>query len=232
MPDFFEKEETPTDEVVETPETIKVGDKEYSPEDLQGLVQLGEIGREAEEKYNTKLDRVWQDYGKTKNELKTLQDEYEGFKSTAQQPINTNDEDSVRQAKEAAKKLGLVTNDDFDNYLNKSFRAKFQEEMAARDLIQAATGLEKKYDGSDGRPKFEKADILDYMQDTGINDPEKAYKLRYESQLDKWKETQLEKSRKTGFYTEEGTGATTKQPKEVRVTGDNISRLMAEALNG
>lgn len=232
MPDFFEKEETPTDEVVETPETIKVGDNEYAQEDLESLITMGKLGREVEEKQNTSLDKVYSAYSKTTNELKALRDEYEGFKNAAPAPINTEDEDSVRQAKEAAKKLGLVTNDDFESYLDKSFRSKYQQERAAERLLESASSLENKYNGQDGRPKFSTDSILEYMRDTGINDPEKAYKLQYENELDKWKEGQLEKSKKTGFYTEEGTGATTKTPKDIKVTGDNISRLMAEALQG
>ena len=61
--DFFDKPEEKVDEPKEEEKQeeakVKVGEKEYTQDELSKLVGLGEIGAEAEEKFNVKLDKVW-----------------------------------------------------------------------------------------------------------------------------------------------------------------------------
>ena len=81
MADDFYKDEEVTEEVEnkEEPETIKVGDKEYTQDELQKIVGLGEIGLEAEEKYKTKIDRVWPEYTKGQQRLQDLERKVEEY---------------------------------------------------------------------------------------------------------------------------------------------------------
>lgn len=236
MPGFLDKPEEPTEEKVETPEMIKVGEDEYSQEDLQKLVGLGKIGQEAEEKFNTSIDKVWPEFSRKSNRLKEVERELEEIKN---KPVETpevsiDDEVTTRKAQEAAKKLGIVLEGDTKDFVNKdSFREMYLQERAAEKLVEQSTKLETEIDGTDGRPKFEKQEILEYMQNTGINDPQTAYNIKYQSKVDEWRAQQILKNRKPGMVTTDvDTGVGAKQPERVKVTNDNIGQLMEEALQG
>lgn len=58
------------------PEKIKLGEKEYSPEELQKLVGLGEIGAEAERQYKTSIKSVWPKYQQVINEKRDVDQKY------------------------------------------------------------------------------------------------------------------------------------------------------------
>lgn len=212
------------EEVAEEPtaETIKVGDKEYTQEELNRLVSLGEIGREAEEKYNTKIDSVWPEFSKSRNEVKELRDQLEQYKQGNTQPLMEGDDAQVREALEAAKRLGIMTRDEFDQ--------AYAERRESERLLERTESLESTYNGADGRPKFDKLEILEYMQQTGVRDPEIAYKTKYEKQLDEWKEKKLSGAKKENITTTQTGGGSNKRPEEVRPTTQNIGDLIRESL--
>ena len=78
--EFLEKEdvEENPEETTEEPaaekeaEKVKLGEEEYTKEELDRFVKLGKIGVEAEEKFDTKIDKVWPEFTKTRQELKEL----------------------------------------------------------------------------------------------------------------------------------------------------------------
>lgn len=229
MPDFFDKAEPQLDTPVEV-EKIKVGEEEFTQDQLKEYVNLGKLGKEAETKYNTKLDKVWPEYSRAQNELKQAREELETLKKQPKQELSLDDQEVYRQARENAKKLGIITDETFDAMLDQKFQQRFSEQMQARDLLNGAKSLEGKYNGNDGRPKFNTNEILEHMQETGIRDPERAYKDKYESEIDQWRESQFTK-RKTGFSTTTGSTAGTKMPAPVKVTKDNLDQLVAEMLH-
>ena len=217
--------------------TFSLGDKQYTKEELETLVRLGEIGREAEERYNTKLDRVWPEYSRINNENKELQEKIKSYENTQpnQTQLPESEEQAIREAKEAARKLGLLTKEDIEQYgivTGDSFRTAYQRERAAERLLDTATGLEKTYNGQDGRPAFKAEDMLRYMLDNNIQDPELAYKIRYEKEIDSWKEQQLAKGKKPGLITERTSNMGTKEPRQVKITRDNLDQMIAEQLYG
>lgn len=215
-----------------TPSKIKVGDKEYEPDDLSALVGLGEIAKEAETKFNTKIDRVWPEFSKAQNKINEYESELAELKEYKAKTTPTDvNEDTNKQALDMAKKLGIVTKEDFDQYMDKSFRNYYQRERAAERLLEECDDLETEFDGADGRPKFQKEQILEYMQQNGIRNPQKAYKLMHETELDTWKEQQLGKARKPGLVTETSSSAGSKKPQETKITKDNLSQMVAEALS-
>lgn len=229
--DYFEKEEEQQEpKEQQQPEKIKLGEKEYSQEELSQLVGLGESYREIETKYNTKLDRVWPEFGKSQNRVKELEAELERMKQVQSAPKDL-DDNAIREAKEAAKKIGLVTDEQFADFMSKNFRQFYQQERAAERLIDDCKDFEGEYDGKDGRPAFKTEEILNYMNETGIKNPELAYKTKYETQLDAWKSSELSKAKKPGLTTvTESEGI--KMPKGVKVTRDNLQDLIREQLEG
>jgi hypothetical protein len=218
-------------------DTFSLGDKQYTKEELETLVRLGEIGREAEERYNTKLDRVWPEYSRINNENKELLEKIKTYETTQPNQANISEisDADKEQARKAAKELGILTRDELENLgviTGESFRTAYQRERAAERLLETATGLEKTYNGQDGRPAFKAEDMLRYMLDSNIQDPELAYKIRYEKELDSWKEQQLAKGRKPGLVTEQTSSMGAKTPKQVKITRDNLDQMIAEQLYG
>lgn len=215
-------ENTKEDEILEK---IKVGDEEYTQEELNRLVSLGKIGVEAEEKFNTKIDSVWPEYSKSRNEVKELKEQLEEFKRGNAEPLmQDGNVEQIQQAKELAKRLGLMTSDEFDQL--------YAERRASEKLLETVEGLESTYNGADGRPKFNKLEILEFMRDNGgmNNDPELAYKVKYEKELDAWKEKKLTGAKKSNVVTTTQSIAGSKQPEEVRPTANNLDALVRESL--
>jgi hypothetical protein len=233
--------------------TFSLGDKQYTREELETLVKLGEIGRDAEERYNTKLDRVWPEYSRISNENKELLEKVKNYEATKQDTpqFPESEEQAIREAKEAAKRLGILTKEDIEDLglvskqaLEQEFRNLLNKEKITDTLVNTADTLEREIDGNDGRPKFDKQGVLQYMVDNGINvDPsassseyrkkmETAYKLMNEERLDAWKEEQLTKGKKPGLITQSASNTGNKQPVKTKPTRDNLAELVAQELYG
>lgn len=220
---FFE--ETPT-ETQETPDVFKLGEKEYTQEELSKLVGLGEIARESEEKFKTPIDKVWPSYTKTTQENADLKKELEELKNRPSETVSTNLSDLTPQQKEEALKaadaLGIGPN---------SFRQIVREELAAKDLISDVSSVivdAKK----EGYPETTTEDLLRHMQDTGIKNPAKAYKDLFETELDEIKEKKLATIKPSGMITTQASTAGSKQPEKIAVNKSNLGQIIAEALGG
>lgn len=220
---------------VET-EGITLGDSTYTQEELNALVSLGKIAQESETRFNTKIDRVWPEFTKSKNELKMVQQELADIKARQGQSlpaVDDIDETSKAEAIKAAKRLGLLTKEDIEE-LGLMTRDKFDSQLSEREqaneLLKDMRSYAKDVDGSDGRPKFEVEDMLQYMQDTGIRDFKAAYKVRYDEQLDSWKTGKRNSVKREAMPTSRPSEGN-KLPSPVRVDRTNFQELMRQALN-
>ena len=225
MADFINTEEETSEETQEEVQKVKVGEKEYTQEELSKLVGLGEIGAEAEERYNIKLDGVWPKFGQAIDQVKKLEAELEQTKQT-QAPKDPNaeptPEEIAKQAKEEAKKLGLLTVDDINQYIEREIDLR----ELKKDVLTVVEEAEEKY----GIKTSEDA-IVNHMYETGIKNPQKALKDLYEEKIDAWKEQQLQSLKKPGMATETTTTAGAKEPSVEPVTRDNLSARIDEVLN-
>lgn len=234
----------PRVEKEEEPQTISVGGNEYSQEDLDRLVGLGQIATEAESKYNIKIDKVWSNHTQVINEKKALEEQIENMKAMAMKPdtppvdVSVQDELQKAQALKAAKDLGILTQGDLEGlgFMTKdSFSKELQRELAVQKLVDKAVGFEKSLDGTDGRPKFNQEEILGFMEQTGIQDMEIAYKVKNEEALDAWKSEKITKAAgmKTGFESIEASNAgSAKTPKSVKITRENLDEMIAAGMKG
>ena len=68
------------------------------------------------------------------------------------------------------------------------------------------------------------------MQETGIRNPEKAFKDRYENDIDKIKQGKLESIKKPGMVTDSTSSAGAKAPSQVKPNDENIGGLIEEML--
>lgn len=228
MDDFYT--EPKTEEPKEEPiEKIKVGEKEYTQAELQDMIGVAESTREIEKNLNTKIDRVYPEFTKATQKNKEYEQKLKEIESRSQSPQDL-DENQIREARAAAKKIGIVTKDEFAQYMNEHFRPAYMQERAAEKLLDDCHDLEKTFNGEDGKPKFKTEDVLKWMADNGGKNPEQAYKMMYEKQIDEWKSKTLGEAKPKGMVTETDTQAGGKEPPKVRVTRDNIDELMREAL--
>lgn len=222
--DFFSEEEQKAQEEIEK---IKLGDQEYDPKELESYIEKGKKVDEYTKKYNTDFDKAWSSYGKTTQENKALKEQLEEIKSQQQKqqiasPGDLNDE-QIAIAREQARKIGIVTQGDLDTF--------YSQRRSAEKLLEECSALEGEIDGTDGRPKFNSEEILQHMTETGIKNPIKAYKDKYESEIDAWKSSELNKSKGQPMPTITNMNPA-KAPAPIKVTKDNLSKLVNEELWG
>lgn len=219
---------------VQEPEKIKLGEEEYSQDELQTLVKLGKIGKEAEEKFNTSLDKVWPDYSRKSNQLKEYETELTELRKLKEQQaeLPQDEQQAIEEARKAAKKLGIVLEDDLKNQVvtKEDFRQFYIQERAAERLLEEADKLEKEINGKDGRPKFNKLEVLEFMKETGHKNLMDAYEAKYKQETDEWRANQILKAKGRGIMTQEGMGED-KKPSDVKITSQNLDEMMREALS-
>lgn len=203
-------------------DSYQIGDKEYKLEELQKLIEDGEMKREYETQYNTDFKSAWSAYGKSQNEKKQLQEELDRLKTTP-------------PPKEEATEINLDEELNKRGYLSREEAQKIVDErLEYNQTVQSIAGqfknLEKEITGTDGRPKFESDKVLEYMKENpGLTDPAKAYNLMYLDEIAAWKAEKLTK--KPDFSTNTGETAVDKQPRPVSYDRENIDAALREALS-
>lgn len=226
--DDFYKEEEKMDENTDQPEVVKIGDKEYTPEQVESLVKLGEIGQELEGKWNTPIDKLMPSYTKTTQENVEMRKKIEELESSRSKEIEEkpNDQLSPEELKEKARvearNLGIVLDEDVNE--------KVLQILEARDMVRSTERLLEQAK-ADGNPTTSVDEVFKYMQETGVKSPDKAYKLMFEDELDKIKEQKLASLKPKGFTTMDGQGAAEKMPERKKVTRDTLSNALGEVLN-
>lgn len=229
--DFFKQPEEPKEEAVqEEPQKIKIGEKEYTQDEINKYVGLGQTAEQYEKQYNTKFDSAWKAYGKTTQELKDAKAKLEELQSKMQQSQNQGQELSPDQVELAKKQLTNLIGG--EPITDKNFAKLYVAMREGEKLIDECTGLEKELDGADGRPKFIKDEIINYMSETGIRKPLAAWRDKYEPQLKEWETNQLSAAKPKSMFTQ-GAGQGEKQPQEVRPKNlDELTRQLTESLYG
>ena len=227
MSDFFDKQPEP--EIVPEhidPDKIKIGDDEYTQEELSKLVGLGKLGLEAEEKYSTKIDRIWPEFTRTTQEKKELEQrlqEMQNLKPAAQEDGLTPEQ------KEIARKQ-LIELMGGEPMTQKTFNDLYVQRRGAEKLLEDTEAVVSEM-REQGNPATNVNDLLLHMEQTGIKNPQKAYKDMFEADLDRIKEQKLRSIKPDGMSVIQGSSAGSKQPSPVKVTKDNISDLLQSTLN-
>jgi len=228
MSDFYKQEPT-TGVEPEAPEKIKLGEKEYSQDELQKLVGLGEIGAELESKWKTPISEVYKGFTQKSQKLAEIEPEWQQLKRAKEEAERTPQPGApTQEEKEMARKalvelLGgeVVRKDEFDQiYSQRRSAEKLLEDVNL--VVSDAKEV--------GKPETTTEALLQHMQETGIRNPQKAYKDMFEEQLDQWKTEQLNKVKPAGLYTQSASSAGSKQPQTVRITKDNLANMLSEAI--
>jgi len=233
--DFFKKEEEVQGEIKQEvagePEKIKLGDEEFTQDELNSLVGLGKIAREAEEKYNVKVEGIWPKFQQTINEnveFRKKQEEdvkvkdQEDLTTKAQTNQELTEEEQLRLASIKLRELGFVSRDDV--------LKEVQNVLAGKELLGKVDNLVEEQ-AKAGFPKTTSEDLLTYMNETGVKDPQAAYKLKFEKEIEAVKEGKLGSIKKDTFVTEESAGAGIKNPQAKPITRHNLNEALSEVLN-
>lgn len=227
MADNFFEDEKVNEEQPEVPvETFKLGEKEYSQEELQALVGLGEQAKELESKWDTKIDRLMPEYSRSREELKTLREQaqqkvQQQIEEKQEQGQDLSEDEKRRLAKDEARKLGLLTEDDFEE--------KYAQRRAGEKLLDRTESVISSA-AAEGKPKTSTEELLTYMAETGIKNPNDAYELMFKKQLREIEMQKLQSIKPQGIWTESSSTAGAKQPAPVSVTKDNLGPLLDEVL--
>lgn len=220
MPDVI----TPAVNKSAEPNKIEIEGEQFTKEELSKLIGLGKIGKDAEDKYHTKIDKVWPEYTKSRQEIETLRKENEELKKAPQktdQPDNAllSQEEIVKQALVQAEKLGLVHKGNIRQYY---FELR-QAEKLIEDTENVLTQMKE-----DGLPETTVDTLLKHMEETGIKNPEKAYKDMFEEQVDKVKEQKILSLKKSVPYTEGKFSTGKGEPNRVIPTRDTLTQALRD----
>jgi len=143
-------------------------------------------------------DRLGRQYAPLVQQLQELQARLEQ-QQKPQVPESINDPETV----EYLRKLGFVSKQELE---------QMREEEKLEEYL---TALESEYDGSDGRPKFDRIAVLDFCVRNGIANPEAGYKLLYEKELEEWRLKNLHKGSTPPPVVKGTSGAKIPKPKKV-----------------
>lgn len=227
MTDFFDKE----DEV----QKIKLGDTEYDPKELEEIVNLGKIGREVEEKYNTKLDKVYPEFTKVTQKVKELEasaSELQQLKEQmAEQQAMSNAGFTPEQAEVAKKQLYELMGGKpvTDKELEGWYQTRKTQDESVQALLSSVDRVLSDAK-SEGKPEVDKKELLEFMQANDFRNPATAYKEMKEAELDIWRSNKIGEAKRPGLHTVTSSMAGAKQPENVRPTMDNLAALTREAL--
>ena len=207
--DFYEDEK-----VEEEPEKVKIGEEEYTQDELNRLVGLGKIALEAEEKYKKPIDRYWPEYTKSRQRELELEKELEEARKAPQpsSPVPTgevSEEEMKKQALEQADKLGILHQGNISNVVREIVEGQFLLQDIRAIVTEATEG---------GRPVPAEEELLRYMggdntTGTKYGSPWKAYEDMFESQLKAIEQKKLEELKPEGLPTQEPTSTGAKQPE-------------------
>ncbi len=230
--DFFKKsdEEETKEETIE--EKVKVGEVEYSQEELSKLVGLGKTAVELEEKWNTKIDRLYPEFTKKTQELAGLPEkvraevlaeiEQKKTEEKAKTCEELSEEEQLKLATQKLEDLGFVNKE--------GLKTEVLGILSARDLLEETQGvIEEMAEG--GNPKTNIDDLLAYMEETGIKNPKLAYKAKFEKELDEITQKKIQGLKGEGEVTETGSTAGAKVPPPVKITKENVTSLISEVMN-
>jgi len=158
--------------------TVSILGREY---DLSKADQVQELAKDYE--------RLGKMYAPLLQQVRELSQKLQELQGTAKPAGETQDIDEITK-QYLREKLGVVTQDIIDKILEEKLR-QIEEDRRLEEYLQA---LEAEYDGSDGRPKFEREKVLEFCIKYGIPNPEWGYKLMYEKELKEWELRQQKKA--------------------------------------
>jgi hypothetical protein len=193
-------------------DTVEVNGEKLTKDQLAELVSKG---KDYTQKTQTLADKE-REIAKKEEELK-------------QANLTQEERTKIESEKAYLEKLGYKPAD----VMRKEWEAEQRQQKASEALNAQLTTLSEKYDGSDGRPKFDSKQAIIEGRQQGIYDPEAWYFKKHYNELIDWGIKQARKGPK-GTFTERGMSrgskptpekpASTFEEAEERMMSDTSSR--------
>lgn len=185
-------DETPDGEVTDK---IVIGETELSLDEAKELVDSGKSFKELKAKYpDTNFDELPKAFTQSRQELAEL-------KKPKKEPVQVapNEEARLKQIDEFF---------DDPHVVSKVQKLIAEKEKTLKEDIEfgkVMDSLEAEFDGSDGKPKFDRIEVLKYGQANNTYNPRIAYLDMHKDELDEWKlKKSLEKKTPTTFFEKRG----------------------------
>lgn len=198
-----ETTEVEEDEGAETTptETVKIGEQEYTQEEITDLVKAGMSYRELKEEFpETDFKELHKGFTQARQELAELKKAKEA-------------EQADPQDRERYKQIDQFLDDPYvEKKLSEKLAQKAREEIEDRQFQELLDKLEDELDGKDGRPKFNRREVLIYGKEHGIINPRVAYKDMHEKELEDWTVKNAISKKPKATYSERRSGVGSKLP--------------------
>ena len=215
-------------------EKVKIGDSELTLSEIEELVGAGRKLKEIEDKQGQPVEEIltsWGRRGEVIGEQKKQLQELDDLKrSIDNKPVapQSSEEDEKAQIIAEARKYGLLDKDE----AQKMFAELYQANRAGEKLLSQTSRVVARA-RREGKPATTVDELLQFMADpSNPKDPEKAYKLKFEKELDAYKEAQLNKLRKPDFFTTQESTAGSRQPeRQLPKNQEELIRQLQEHMN-
>lgn len=224
-------EEKKEEKTEETPNTIKIDGKEYSQEEVQELVGLGQTAKEYETKWNRPIGEFYPDYTQKSQKLseyeKAEKARLEEELSRKQAEGNLTPEEQRALVIKQAKDYGLLTKEDLDNEVT----SRVANLLRGNELVKEVESIAKQAK-TDGKPSIKADELLQYMDETGIKDPSIAYEIKFRNELREIEAQKLNGIKQPGLDTSSESTAGGKAPPQTSApTRDTLAEAIKNSLN-
>src|SRR3990167_5198723 len=103
--EFYAKSDEP--QTGNETEKIKIGDDEFTLDEVKDLISKGKFAKEIEEKQNVKLDKVWPGHQELSNKVRDYEKEIENLKQAktatkVEEGVELTEAEQIAQAKAEA----------------------------------------------------------------------------------------------------------------------------------
>lgn len=158
----------------------------------------------------------------SREEIRKLKQQLDELKQSVA-PKNDVDP-AVQAAKEQLRKLGYLPQDEVTKLVDQKIQQVKEDEYVDRELHR----LESHWDGKDGKPKFDRKEVIEYAIKHRIAEPEAAFKLLREKEIIDWHVAQAAgKSRGVKTEASDGSGSS-----QVGTTNDDLKTAIAQGDKG
>lgn len=234
-----------TKEDVVAESKIKLGDSEYDMDQVQGWVEKAKAIEDFETKQGQPWDEVVKSWGQrgevigkfkkatgaeTPEELQERRAAEE--KSALESRANSGQELTAEEQEKLAKETLTKYLNDLGYVDKTSFDQMYHERRSGEKLLNQVGKILKTAE-KEGKPTTTVEELLTFMADpSNPKDPEKAYKLKFEKELDDWKEQKLSSLKKKEVQTEPTSQAGVSREPDIRPasTKEDLRARIREAL--
>lgn len=208
---------------------------------VSGTYQVGDRTLSADEVYK-EYQNLQRDYTRKSQKLS----EYEKTVQEDRDELGTGAK-SVEEARGMSKEIAeqvppdvreavlAIVEPEMEKRLNERLQQFTQTQQQTEEIKRSFERLEQKWDGSDGKPKFDpesdKEEIINYMQKEGkVFDPEIAYEQLHKDEVNDWRVKQAMRKSSGGRKTEKTGGGENKPERKTPSTLREASKATLERL--